>query len=550
VLIKNNVPSPINLRRELARYNNQFSNGGMPVTYMRSAMNQNGLQSALYDPLKIVQNQYGGLKTIDRYYNRSINCQTLRRVSTKAWIINSCIGNVIRKIEPFLKPSTDRNIRGFVVLKKGEDLSKASGKKSAEREAIEHFLLHTGFKDDLDRDDDFVKYCTKIIRDILEIDQIATEIQYTRIGKPHAFWAIDAATIERVLPGQYNNPANFKYAQVIDGIPYAFYTKDQLIFDYQNPRTDLDYSFYGYSYVEQAIDLITSVINTFAYNAGFFTENKLPRGMLLIDGDADQETVEMMEDYICDIMSGNPSSQWRIPIIPSGIKKGEGGGIRWQSLTGTNKEMEYQNWMEFLTSGVLSLFGSSVDDLGLQIQKAQPIVERDSKPKIESSKSAILGHTLSYLQSYINKIIERVNPAFGIEFVGYERDDPQQILELDKGEIESWKTLNEKRVEKGAERIDITKVKNPADLPMNDKAVQLWTSQQGLGGMMDPGMEGEDGEDGEDAEMGETDGGGADEGAWGAIEEESGVNSGGDTGAPDNTEKSLSRHGDTIRIVL
>jgi len=539
VLTGNRGPSPIILRRELARQGSHFT---PPTTYMGNPQNDNGLQSALFDPLKQIQNQYGNLRTVDRYYNRSINCQTLRRVSSKAWIINACIGNTIRKIEPFLKPSTDRNIRGFVILKRGEDISKASGKKSTERETLEKFLLHTGFVDDPDRDDDFVKYCTKIIRDLLEIDQIATEIQYTNARKPCAFWAIDAATIERIVPGQ-DNPYKIKYAQVIDYIPYAWYTKDQLIFDFQNPRTDIDYSFYGYSYVEQAIDLITSVINAFTYNSGFFTENKLPRGMLLIDGDADQETVEMMEDYICDIMSGNPSSQWRIPIIPSGIKKGEGGGIRWQSLTGTNKEMEYQNWIEFLTSGVLTLFGTSMDDIGLQINKSQPMVERDAKPKIEAGKSAILGHTLTFLQSYLNKIIEKVNPNYSLEFVGYERDDPQQILDLDKGEVESFKTLNEKRQERGLKPLDLTEIKNPADIPQSPQTVQLFQHAQ-QGGMMG-GMDGGFGEDGDGMEDEAPEGGGeppnTDNEAWNALEA---ANGGGDT------EKSLARSGNTIRIEI
>jgi len=540
VLTGNRGPSPIILRRELARQSGHFA---PPTTYMGNPQNDNGLQSALFDPLKQIQNQYGNLRTVDRYYNRSINCQTLRRVSSKAWIINACIGNTIRKIEPFLKPSTDRNIRGFVILKRGEDISKASGKKSAERETLEKFLLHTGFVDDPDRDDDFVKYCTKIIRDLLEIDQIATEIQYTNARKPCAFWAIDAATIECIVPGQ-DNPYKIKYAQVIDYIPYAWYTKDQLIFDFQNPRTDIDYSFYGYSYVEQAIDLITSVINAFTYNSGFFTENKLPRGMLLIDGDANQETVEMMEDYVCDVMSGNPSSQWRIPIIPSGIKKGEGGGIHWQSLTGTNKEMEYQNWIEFLTSGVLTLFGTSMDDIGLQINKSQPMVERDAKPKIEAGKSAILGHTLTFLQSYLNKIIEKVNPNYSLEFVGYERDDPEQMLNLDKGEVESYKTLNEKRQEKGLKPLDLSEIKNPADIPLSPQAVQLFQHAQ-QGGMMDGGMggfgdEGGDGMEGEAPEGGEPPN--TDNEAWNALEAASG-------GEPP-AEKSLTRSGNTIRIVI
>jgi hypothetical protein len=379
-------------------------------------------------------------------------------------------------------------MRGFLVLRNGEDITKETGKQSGTREKIENFLVNTGLVADSNREDNFVKYGTKLIRDILEIDQVATEIQYTRAGEPIAFWALDASTIERVVPGQ-ENPEQIAYVQVIDHIPYAFYTKDELLFDFQNPRTDIQYSFYGYSYVEQAIDLVTSVINAFNYNSGFFTENKLPRGMLLIDGDASEGTIQTIEDYLAEVMSGT-SGQWRVPILPSGFKKGDssaGGGIRWQTLSGTNREMEFQSWIDFLISGVASIFSCSLEDLGIHSQKAQPIWENNKEPEIRSTKSLILGDMLSFLQSYINRIVEKVDPECKIEFVGYERDDPKQILDLDKGEVESYKTLNEKREEKGLKRLE-----QPwADIPLNPHAVQLYQGEQrGSSGMQD--LEGDD----------------------------------------------------------
>jgi hypothetical protein len=405
---------------------------------------------------------------------------------------------MIRHIEPFLKPSTNKNLRGFVTKKKGEDISNAYGKKSKEAAAIENFLLNTGFEEDEDREDTFIKYCTKILNDFFDIDQIATEIRYTRIEKPYDFWAIDAATIEKVIPGQ-DNPEKIKYIQVIDHIPCAAYTKKELIFDFQNARSDVLYSFYGYSYVEQAIDLITGFINTFAYNAGFFTENKLPRGMLLIDGDASQETIDSIQDYLFELLSGNPTSQWRIPIIPSGKKQNEGGQIKWVQLGGTNKEMEFQNWLDLIISGVCALFGTSIDDLGLHSAKSQPMFEGDGKHKFQENKSRVLGNVLGYLQSYLNRIIATVNPDYEIEFVGYEREDPKEVLELDKGEVETYKTLNEKREEKGLKPLEF----DWADIPQNPQSVQLFMgSQGGMSGLTDmEGMGG--GEMGDDMDFGE-----------------------------------------------
>ena len=493
---------PIDIKREINRAK-KYARAYVPTDYARAK--QGGSQSSFFDPYRNIENEYGNLRTADGHYNREVDCQTLRRVSKKAWIINLCIINVQKKIKPFLKPSTNRNLRGFVVKKIGEDVIKAAGQKSEARTEIEQFLLNTGIEKSPDRDN-FTRFCIKILRDALEIDQVATEIGRTVSGKVYAFWAVDGATIERVLPNQ-DNPFHIKYVQVIDSIPQAFYPEDSLIFDYQNPRSDVRYSFYGYSPVEQAIDLITSTINAFTYNAGFFTENKLPRGMLLLDGNANQETVEQMEDYLCDIMSGTTANQWRVPIIPAGNgTSGENNSIKWVSLGGTNKEMEFQGWLDFLTSAIASLFGCSMEELGLHSSKSQPMFEHNTTPEIEASKSLVLGDMLSFLQQYINQILEKAYPGYEIEFVGYERDDPKQILDLTKTELESFKTLNEVRKEKGLKPIDA----DWADkCPANPQFVQMYqAAQMDDGGMEDPDAAEDEGGEGADFGGGESDEGG------------------------------------------
>ncbi len=528
------MPEPIDVKRELEKVN-KYSKRFKNTNYFKET--ENGFQSSFFDPLTDVENIYGNLRTADRTMNREIDCQTLRRVSKKAWVINLCITHVQKKIKPFLKPSTNRNLRGYVVKKVGEDVIKAAGKQSKERKAIEQFLKNTGLEKNSDRDN-FVKFCNKIVRDALEIDQVATEIGFTKAGKPYAFWAVDGATVEKVLPGQ-DNPYNIKYVQVINAIPQAFYPEGTLIFDYQNPRTDVDFSFYGYSNVEQAIDLITSSINAFAYNAGFFTENKLPRGMLLIDGNASQETVEQMEDYIADIMSGSVSNQWRVPILTSGNgKSGESNSIKWVSLNGTNREMEFQGWLDFLISAIVSLFGCSMEELGLHSSKSQPVFERNTAPEIEASKSLVLGDMLAFLQQYINQIIEKVFPGYEIEFVGYERDDPKQILDITKGEVESFKTLNEVRQEKGLPKIEAEWADK---CPANPQFVQMFQSAQMGGG---DAMEDPDAADDEDGE--ETDGSGesggddedsmTDSEAWGEVKYEHGADNAPESDSGDETE--------------
>ncbi len=459
--------------------------------------------SVFYDPYFISDNAFGDIRTISRIQYGGIHCNTLRAVAQKAWIINTCINHIQKKIKPFLKVSTSRNVRGFIIHKKNEDLTKGV-KEDKERDRIRDFINNCGDYEDTDRDD-FVKYCTKLIRDELTLDQIATEIQYNKKGEPCAFFAVDSATIERVVADD-KDKTDFRYLQIVDGIPAAGYTPDTMIFDFENPRTDIHHSMYGYSYVEQAVDLITSVINTFTYNTGNFTENKLPKGMLLLNGDANSDRVAEMEDYIAEIMSGGPLNQWRIPIIPSGGKEDS---IEWKQLSGSNREMEFQGWLDYLTSGVVAMFGCSMDELGIQSQKSQAMFENGGKDRIAASKSLLLGDLLTFLESYINKIVKKINKDYVFEFVGYEKEDPGMIAELDEKECRTYKTINEKRAEKGLEPIDLGEIKNGADIPMNVQLVQLLQAAQAQAG--GDGMGGMDG-----AEQGEEDGGGN---AWEDYEE-------------------------------
>jgi hypothetical protein len=123
------------------------------------------------------------------------------------------------------------------------------------------------------------------------------------------------------------------------------------------------------------------------------------------------------------------------------------------------------------------------------------------------------------------------------------------MMDIDKSEVETYKSLNEKRAEKGQEALDFTKIKNPADLPMNSYAIQAWRDLQqsnspfgDMGGMNDMGEGGDFEQDDENAAAGEEAESGADEEAWGELEDQQGE--GGQT-----VEKSLARK-QVVRIVI
>jgi hypothetical protein len=107
------------------------------------------------------------------------------------------------------------------------------------------------------------------------------------------------------------------------------------------------------------------------------------------------------------------------------------------------------------------------------------------------------------LQDYINRILGIAYPEYSFEFIGYEKDDLKAIVDIDKSEVEAYKTLNEKRVERGLEKLDA----EWADIPLNPQAVQLFQSAQAQQQDDGGGEEGDDGawgdysENEEDGEM-------------------------------------------------
>lgn len=407
---------------------------------------------------------------------RRVSYRTLRRVAEKAWLINTIIGHQANKVRPFLSPSPDENVRGFQILLKDDEKKPGQGDRETIK-YLERFIQDCG-EPDPDRDDDLVKHSGKLVRDLLTIDQVATEIQRTRAQKPYAFWSVDPATIFKVTEEGYEGDDKIRYVQEVEMQVTATYTAADLLFDYQNPRSDIDFAAYGYSLTEQAIDLITALINAFVFNAGAFTEDKLPRGMLLLNGDADLEDVEAMEEFIISVMSGGPGSKWRIPIVPANAEGGKEKSLEWISLQKTNAEMQFAQWTEFLWTSTAALFGVDLEELGIRTQKSTTLLGENVEPRIMESKSRGLGAILSFMQNHLQRIVDMIDDRFALKFVGFEKDDVKLRNETMEAELRSYKSVDMLCAEN-----DVKPYNEPwSRIPLNTNVVQLVQSMMGMQG--------------------------------------------------------------------
>lgn len=484
------------------------------------------LHSLAYNNTLNTFRSFAGRTVIDKRQGTYISYRVLRAVAEKAFLINIIITHTNRIIAPFCKVSTRNNERGFKIRLKDSSKVPTDEEKARMRE-LEEFFFNTGFDKNKDRGN-LISFIKKGNRDLLTLDQICTEKQRTKDGRLYAFWTVDPATISKVTVCEEDELLperdRVKYVQEVDMHDVAFFTDKDLEFDIMNPRSDIEHSMYGYSYVEQAMDLISGMIKSFTYNMGNFDSDNLPRGMLLLNGDPDPGTVEAFEEYIVSVMS-SPADKWRIPLIPSGS---DGSSIQWLSLQSKNKDMEFGEWTSRLWASVAALFGVDLEELGIRLNGQTSVIPENPEARIVNSRSRILGDLLSFWDTHLQNILDEIDDKYDFEFVGYEVDDIRKKDESRKARLETIMSINELRAEEDLKPID-----DPlCDIPLNPQLVIL-KGQQGWkmdeSSVVDDEETGEEGGDDDDPSPDKPRGGSSPENTQ---EDE--------PGGEDNLEKSMS----------
>ena len=419
---------------------------------IRKAMNtlqrRDKFKSTMYDP------RYSAFGRGTMSTQKQYSMQLFRRIAEKAWLLNTIIGHIIDKTIPYMRPLSEPGKRGFEIKLKDPDAKATAADKKKAKE-IEAFILATNSPKisgnkaiSKGHEDNLIMYTKKILRDVLTLDQTATEKLWTRGGELIAFEAVDAATIIRCTEEGYEGDDDIRFVQRVLNQIEAQYTENQMLFQYQNPRTDVLHYGYGYSKIEQCVTLIVSLINSFAFNAGAFTEDKLPRGMILINGDVGWEAIEEMEDYIIDIMSpgtggfGGAVSKWGIPIIPSG-QSGDKTSIQYQKMGESNQDMQYSRWQDTLYMSIGSVYGIDIESMGIKSEKGAKIIDSGSQEAKKYSDDKGIGNALMFLSQHFQNFVDNLDPRFKIVFQGFEQDDAKETREAMKDELATYKTLND-----------------------------------------------------------------------------------------------------------
>lgn len=402
-------------------------------------------ESTFIDPFNILN--YTGPKAKPGSISYAL-LRYMAAVPAIAAIINTRLNQVTNFTR---RPKSDRDTGFRITSKKVE--KKMSDDEQAYAHELEDFFLNTGWLPNRRRKDNFNTLMRKWTRDSLTLDEIAGEVVPGLNARKFPIaevYAVDAATIEVVLPpteegatvyepvtpkGQKMAPQDIAYVQRIQGQIKAEYSEDELIRAHRNPRTDIDYAYFGYSELEQLITVVTAMMNALHYNTSYFNNSNLPQGVLEIVGKYKPEHLEGFKRAWQTLVSGSVGKQWKVPVMAME----EGQGLKFTPFKNSNRDMEYGQFMEFLHNIACSVYQIDPREVGFKAFDSSTSKTMDSDApatQIENSKDKGFYPLMQFFADVFNKeIMERIAPDFRFEWVGLDEDRAQQEWAMEKDQL-------------------------------------------------------------------------------------------------------------------
>lgn len=420
------------------------------------------LQTQLTDP-RITQWLWSGARGVRERIMR-LNYDVLRGAVDRLPLINGIINTRVDQIMPYCQYAEEEGDRGYRLALADRSMAE-SEYSDREVDELVKFIAQTGFEYDPEREDDFSDFVGMMIRELLVIDQIGTEVQFNRVGDARAFWLLDGATLRRVTD-ESDFARGVRFVQEIETQIYNEYTADMLIFDYKFKRADIRYRGYGYSPVEQALDIITTLLFGYNYIRDQLIKDRVPRGFISVMGDVGKPEMDAIRNYWWTAMTGAGAS-FNIPILPSGK---DGVGVDFKMIGHNAKDMEFHKTLMFVSSLIGAVFSIDLLELGIKTEDTQAVIGESNEPRISSSKDRGLHSLLMFIQQYMNKILLKVGEKYKFVFEGMFEEDYDKQASIRVKEIGAWRCIDEIREEDGLEPFK----EDWSEMPLHPQAVQIF----------------------------------------------------------------------------
>lgn len=386
---------------------------------------------------------------------RDIN-QTLDAYS-KTSVANAIINLRSSQVAAYGTPSRySEDGMGYEIVLKDKTKGDLPNKEEEEEiRNIEEFLHYTST--DRSTGVNFRTWLKQTTRDILVYDQANSELVYERGSrtKLHSFYAVDAGSIYYVVDkdgdGYATGKQEYKYVQKVDDNKVIKFKEGELTFDVMHPRTSLNSFKYGLSPLEVVLNQIGYHATTEQYNNLYFTQGGTTDGAFIIDyGDANGQQSRLALDNLKREFSKfrGAKGAHTIPVISA--KDG-----KFISLNSSQKDMEFEKWVNYLINIITSNFGVDPAEIGFPNRggatgsKGNSLQESSKKETAQLSRDKGLTPLLDFIEDIINdNIVSRFSDGkYLFRFTGNSLAIELQQLERDTKLVQSYLTVNELRAQ-------------------------------------------------------------------------------------------------------
>lgn len=410
--------------------------------------NSGRIQSVFFDPNDLSGNGKGFKDS-----KGILSFEVLRRMGN-IHIIRSIVNTRIEQIQNFLRFSEDDQKEGFTIRKKTslfkEEKKEISSAEKKKIEEIVEFLMNGGFNEKWDNIDDFQTFVRKIAFDSLTLDQLAFEVVRDKGWNIKKYRAVDASLIrflDSVDPKQRERLEDYRFKGYLPRFcmtwdeqilinpttkePILYYPWE-LGFGIRNKSSDIRKNGYGTSELEILVELITGVLWSIQYNMNNFSIGSTPKGFINVkNANISDSNLNEFRQAWSQMMTGVRNAK-RTPVI-NGID------LEWIDLDKSNREMEYQEWAQFLVIMVCSVYRIDPSELGFSFKNQAQLFGQDGqKARLQHSREKGLKPILIFLENIITKyIVSEIDEDYEFVFTGIEVEDEEIQVNLDKTKLES-----------------------------------------------------------------------------------------------------------------
>jgi hypothetical protein len=363
-------------------------------------------------------------------------------------MIFSVISTRINQILDFSSFTDQLDRPGWTIKKKVSRFEKDYKNTDKDKKVIEDivdFLENGGTNAKFTTHIDFHDFLKIFPKDSLELDQGCFEIERLRDGTLKSFDCVDSSTVRLLETIDPNYRDDLKYVPKTfqDEEYYPFYcqvwrerilqnvkTKEDVIwypwemcFAVRNKQSNMLANGYGQSELEVLMRIITWLLESMEYNGRFFTNGSNPRGFFTVKGGVDTRMLNDFRMAWRSMVTGWENAH-KVPIF-------EAEKIDWVSMQNTNKEMEYDKWMQFLTLITCAVYHMDPSELGFKFSsQTQLFGEGGQKSRLNHSKDKGLKPALKVIEKSIDKfIVSEINPSYTFAFTGIDMED--ETIKLD-----------------------------------------------------------------------------------------------------------------------